>query len=462
MSQTDKNTDALTQYRELLDRYGDLIADNTAEPVGDARRQAARRLVDDKTVVLPRKGDEGFEYTDLNRMMMPDMGVNIKRLPPSETFLKMFRCGMASLSSLSGFVVNDFFILSDELSRRLPEGAHITAFSNAGPRWSPIIRKYYGTVASDNEAMTLLNTALAQDGLLIYLEKGVKITKPLQIINLLQPISGPDGTEMPVLALRRILVVLEENSQCSVMVCDHSRDSGTQSVSTRVTEVALAPGASLKWYDVEETGGTSGRYTRFAARQGADSRLELFTGTLRPGTTRNDIDVRLEGKGATLSIDGMVIADNAETADNSTTVRHLVSDCESHQRFKYLLRGESRGAFEGLIKVEPGAARTNASQTNRNIIADTGARMHAQPQLEIYCDDVKCGHGSATGQLDERALFYMRSRGIDLEQARTMLMNAFMADVIDSVDFEPMRNRLKHLVNQRLSGNEAACDNCSL
>ena len=130
--------------------------------------------------------------------------------------------------------------------------------------------------------------------------------------------------------------------------------------------------------------------------------------------------------------------------------------------FKCLADGTARTAFDGLIRVGHGAIATEANQTCRGMLVSPTARIHTQPQLEIYCDDVKCSHGAATGQLDERALFYMLSRGIDPPQARSMLMNAFMADVIDSVTLSPLRDRLRHLVERRLSGDDAFCEGCDL
>ncbi|MDE6396570.1 MAG: SufD family Fe-S cluster assembly protein, partial [Muribaculaceae bacterium] len=170
----------------------------------------------------------------------------------------------------------------------------------------------------------------------------------------------------------------------------------------------------------------------------------------------------IDGQGATLTIEGMVIEDGDQIIDNSATVLHNVPECTSNQTFKYIVSDRGRGAFEGLIKVAHGAHKTEAYQNDRNLLASPTARMHSRPQLEIYCDDVKCSHGAATGQLDAQALFYMRSRGIDEPEARSMLMKAFMADVIDSIRLEPLRDRLRHLADMRLSGDgDARCEGCN-
>lgn len=182
------------------------------------------------------------------------------------------------------------------------------------------------------------------------------------------------------------------------------------------------------------------------ARLARDARLNVFFGITGPDLTRVSLDVHLDEPGALCRIDGLAVLRGSRTADTDIRMHHHAPDCASEQLVKFIVDDVARGSFSGKIIVSHGAVRTQASQTNRNLVAGPSARMHTEPQLEIYCDDVKCSHGAATGQLDERALFYMRSRGIDLPEARTMLMNAFMADVIDSVRDEDIRERIKNKV----------------
>ena len=149
-------------------------------------------------------------------------------------------------------------------------------------------------------------------------------------------------------------------------------------------------------------------------------------------------------------------------ADNSSNVNHRAAHCRSSQLFKYVLDDQSTGAFEGSILVSPEAPYTEAYQSNRNMLASQQARMHTKPQLEIYNDEVKCSHGATTGQLDASALFYMRSRGISEKEARLMLMQAFMADVIETVRMEGLRDRLRHLVEKRFYGQQTLCADCGI
>lgn len=453
-----------------LDQYRDIVRDcpeldrNTAPAIRDARRNAAQLLCSADCAPLPAAGTEGYEYTALDSLFEPDLGLNINRKDFAADIdpAVVFRCGVPNISSLSGVTVNDSFRAGDGLARLLPAGVTVTAFSQADDNAARAINRYYATVArpgNDTPALTL-NTALAQDGILIKVDDGVVLDKPIQLVNILQGIAAPDGTPLPLLAIRRILVVIGRHAAAKVLICDHDRATDTTSLTSRVTEVILDDGAALDWYELEESSGHTGRHTETIVRQAADSRLQLFSGTLKCGITRNNFTVHLDGKGAELRIDGMAIADGTRIADNSATVLHHAPHCTSNQTFKYLVSDNARGAFEGLIRVDHGAVGTQAYQNDRNLLGTPGARMHSRPQLEIYCDDVKCSHGAATGQLDERALFYMRARGIDLDVARPMLMNAFMADVIDSVTLSPLRDRLHHLVERRLLGDDPRCEGC--
>ena len=159
---------------------------------------------------------------------------------------------------------------------------------------------------------------------------------------------------------------------------------------------------------------------------------------------------------------GMAIGSGNQHADNSSNVNHRAAHCRSSQLFKYVLDDQSTGAFEGSILVSPEAPYTEAYQSNRNMLASQQARMHTKPQLEIYNDEVKCSHGATTGQLDASALFYMRSRGISEKEARLMLMQAFMADVIETVRMEGLRDRLRHLVEKRFYGQQTLCADCGI
>ena len=237
---------------------------------------------------------------------------------------------------------------------------------------------------------------------------------------------------------------------------------GIDYLSCRVIEASLGRGATLNVYELEEATANSHRASVFVAEQGRDSKLNVTTIALNGGKRRNEFHTRHLDENCTTSLNGMVIAADEQVVDNATFVMHDKPRCNSDQLFKYALFDNAQGAFEGLVTVTANACFTDAHQSNRNLLVSPTAQMHTMPQLIINCDEVKASHGATTGQLDEKALFYMRSRGIPEEEARMMLINAFMADVLEHIEIESLRERLRHLVDRRLRGCSAVCSNLSL
>ena len=443
-------TDSVKQYLDLWRDHRDDITAPSPAAMNAVRGDAAAAL---ERLGLPRRGDEGYTEADVDAMFAPDMGINLKRLPFRADLAAAFRCQVPNITTLMGVVANDMYAPTSTLQRNLPQGVTVCTFAQAPQLLPGVLERYYNNIAPQTGAVAL-NTLLAQDGVLVHVSRDVECAKPIQLVN----VTG--GVNTPMLVFRRLLVVLESGARASVLTCDHSGDN-LANTTNAVVEVDLGPGSHLDYSDLEESTTATRRYAAITARLAAGARLDCNVTTLACGTTRNDIRVELEGQDAECRLTGIAIADGNQLADNSATVLHNASHCRSDQMFKYVVDQDARGAFQGLIKVAAGAVKTEAYQNNRNVLAAPSARMHTQPQLEIYCDDVRANHGAATGQIDERALFYMQSRGIPRTEARTMLMQAFMADVIDSVAIAPLRDRLRHLVEQRLSGHALNCQTCN-
>jgi Fe-S cluster assembly protein SufD len=196
--------------------------------------------------------------------------------------------------------------------------------------------------------------------------------------------------------------------------------------------------------------------------QQRDSRVNHNVITLHNGTTRNKLDLTFSGEGAECHCYGCVIADKHQHVDNNTLISHKVPHCTSNELYKYVVDNQATGAFAGRVLVEHGAQQTTSQMTNQNLTASREARMYTQPMLEIYADDVKCAHGSTVGQLNDAALFYMRQRGISLAEAKVLLRNAFINEVIDKMQLEPLRDRLHYLVEKRFRGELNKCKGCQL
>lgn len=442
---------SLDQYLELYRTNREAIDAGSAEPINRLRPAAFEALCGMR---LPRRGEENYERTSVEDMFAADYGVNINRMDFPADIARSFRCDVPNMSTLLGVVVNDTFHPTRTLLDRLPAGVTFTSLRSAARENPALVERYYGTVADGSDPAVALNTMLLQDGVLIRVERGVRIEKPLQLVNIFQA-----PTEL--MALRRVLVVMEPDSEAQILVCDHTQDPDRRYLASEVVEVVLHAGAHLDYYHIEESSALTTRHSQFFVRQADGSHLATGSVTLTCGSTRNSFSVDLDGEGAESQICGMAIGSGTQHIDNFVNVRHLNRRGRSNQLFKYVLDDEADGAFAGRILVAPGAAYTDAYQTNRNLLAAKSARMHTKPQLEIYNDDVKCSHGATTGQLDAEALFYMRTRGIPEDEARTMLMQAFMSDVIDVVRMEGLRDRLRHLVQKRFEGPGAVCGECA-
>jgi Fe-S cluster assembly protein SufD len=195
---------------------------------------------------------------------------------------------------------------------------------------------------------------------------------------------------------------------------------------------------------------------------GRDSSVKHNSITLYNGQTRNLCDVYLEGENSEVTLNGCAIADGSQRIDNNTLIDHKVPNCSSNELYKYVVDGNSVGAFAGKILVEKDAQKTASQETNANLCASADARMFTQPMLEIYADDVKCAHGSTVGVMDETALFYMRQRGIPEDVARMLLKNAFMGQVIDQIRLQPLRDKLFVKVEKRFRGELDKCEDCRL
>ncbi|MCC8174818.1 MAG: Fe-S cluster assembly protein SufD [Bacteroidales bacterium] len=443
---------ALQQYIDLYDEHRKEIDAGSGAAL-NALRPAAREALTDKH--LPGKGDEGFEKTSIDEMMAPDFGINFLRQPIEADLRSTFKCGVPNISTRLALVVNDMFVPTDTLAANLPQGVTMMSLAKACKEMPQVVEKHYGKITPLSDAGTALNTLLSQDGVLIHVARGVELDRPLQVVNIF---SAP----IPLAAFRRVLIVMEEGAKAQILFCDHTADPQRQYLASQVVEVFCDTRSELDLYDLEESSPLTARYSQLYAAQAEGSRLLVNGSTLTAGSTRNEYNISIDGPGCDCRLAGMVIGTGKMHVDNSSQVTHAAQRCHSNQLFKYALSDEATGAFEGSITVTPEGAFTEAYQSNRNILASPDARMHTKPQLLIFNDDVKCSHGATTGQLDQQALFYMRTRGIPLQEARTMLMQAFMVDVIDTVRLDSLRDRLRHLVDARFAGQKAMCADCPL
>lgn len=318
----------------------------------------------------------------------------------------------------------------------------------------PRVRVLYNNVADTTDSIVALNTMLCVDTLVVHVPRGVRVEHPIQISNLLKG-------EQDTMVCRRILIVMDELAEADVIITERAA-SQSRFLTNQVVEVVMGSGSHLSLYEIEETHLLCTRYNSVFVQQGRDSHLHHTSLTLFNGHTRNRLDVRLQGEGSEVTANGCVIADKMQRVDNNTLIDHQVPNCQSGELYKYVLDDSAVGAFAGKVLVRKGAQKTVSQETNANLCATRSARMYSQPMLEIYADDVRCSHGSTVGQMDETALYYMRQRGIEEQEARLLLKAAFITEVIENIPLESLRDRLHVLVDKRLRGELSKCEGCKL
>lgn len=440
------------QYIDLYRETAGMIKSHSADVLNGVRDKA---FEDFCRQGFPSRKVERYRYTDMSKLFEPDYGLNLNRLEIPINPYEAFKCDVPNLSTSLYFVVNDAFYTKQLPKTELPDGVIVDSLCRVATENPGLIERYYARMAkTEDDAITALNTMLAQDGLLVYVPKNVKLDRAVQVINILR-------SDVDLMINRRVLIILEQGAEAKFLFCDDSADD-RHFLTTQVIEAYVGENASLDLYCLEETHVKNTRVSNVYIEQQAYSRVNHNVITLHNGVTRNKLDLVFKGEGAECFANGCVIADKTQRVDNNTLIDHQVPHCTSNELYKYVLDDDAVGAFAGRVLVRHDAQKTNSQETNNNLVAAKTARMYTQPELEIYADDVKCAHGCTVGQLNDAAMFYMRQRGISEKEAKLLLEFAFVNEVIDKMELAPLRERLHILVEKRFRGELNRCEGCRL
>lgn len=440
------------QYIDLYNQCKGMINKHAPQVLNDLRDKA---FDDFCRLGFPSNKVERYKYTDMQKIFEPDYGLNLNRLEIPVNPYDVFKCDVPNLSTSLYFVVNDSFYDKILPKCSLAEGVIVGSLSKVATEHPELVAKYYGKIANTgDDAVTALNTMLSQDGLMVYVPKNVKVEKAIQVINILR-------SDVDLMVNRRVLIVMEQGSEAKFLFCDHAADD-RNFLATQVIEAFVGENAKLDLYCLEETHYKNTRVSNVYIEQQANSVVNHNVITLHNGITRNRLDLVFKGEGAECFANGCVIADKSQHIDNNTLIDHQVGHCTSHQLYKYVLGDEAVGAFAGRILVRKDAQKTSSNEINQNLCTTKKARMFTQPMLEIYADDVKCSHGSTVGQFNDAAMFYMRQRGISEKEAKLLLEFAFVNEVVDQIQLEPLKERLRYLVEKRFRGELNKCEGCKL
>lgn len=440
------------QYIELYTQARDMLNAHSSAVMNAVRDTA---FEDFKRQGFPSRKVERYKYTSMDKLFAPNYGVNVNRVEFPINPYSVFSCDVPNLSTSLYFVVNDSFYKKALPKVGLPEGVEVMSLKDAADERPELVGKYYGQIAKTSEdAVTALNTMLAEDGLFIHVGRNVKVDRAIQVVNILR-------SDVDLMVNRRVLIVMDEGAEAKLLFCDDSADD-RNFLGTQVIEAYVGENASLDLYCLEETHDKNTRVSNVYIEQQANSRVNHNVITLRNGITRNRLDLVFKGEGAECWCNGCVIADKSQHVDNNTLIDHQVGHCDSHELYKYVVDDDAIGAFAGRVLVRHDSQKTTSDERNQNLVMTKRARMYTQPMLEIYADDVKCSHGSTVGQLNDAAMFYMQQRGIDEHEAKLLLEFAFIGEVIDQIKLEPLRDRLHQLVEKRFRGELGKCSNCKI
>jgi Fe-S cluster assembly protein SufD len=325
----------------------------------------------------------------------------------------------------------------------LPRGAVVASLAEALAQAPELVRPHLGRLARpDGLAFTALNAAVLEDGAFVHLPAGAAVESPIELV------FAGGGAGDPVVQHPRVLVVAGAGAKATV--AEIYLGAGDVYLTAAVTELVVGEGAELAHVKLQDEGDHAFHVSGVFAEQGAGTRLAAQSIALGAQLSRAELRVRLAGEEGALSASGLYMADGARVTDSYSVIDHAVPRCRTEEAYKGILDGRARGVFHGRIRVLPGAQKTDARQMNSNLLLSDDAVVDTKPQLEIFADDVKCGHGGTVGQLDEDALFYLRSRGVDEAAARTLLIWAFAAEMVERIGPAALRDQARRHVAGRL------------
>jgi len=335
--------------------------------------------------------------------------------------------------------VNGRFAPEQSSVQNLPGGVVATclgeAFKNHRDKLEPHLAQY---AEYQDQAFTALNTAFIQDGPFVFLPKNAVLDRPIHLIHVS---AGGEAT----VSYPRALLIAETNTQAKIVEAFVGQHEDVY-FTNAVTEMVALEGAIIEYVKLQRESPRAFHVHTLQLQMAKSSNVKSHTVNFGGRLVRNDVNAVLDGEGCECTLNGLSIATGEQHVDNHTRIDHAKPHCASHELYKSILDGKAHGVFNGRIYVHPDAQRTDAKQTNQTLLLSESAIIDAMPQLEIFADDVKCTHGATVGQLDAESIFYLRSRGIDQDEARALLTYAFANDIIGRISIETLRDGLEKLI----------------
>lgn len=410
-------------------------------PVHDIRSEAIKTF---ETKGFPGKKDEDWKYTSLKSILKHDYSV----FPKQENALDYQDVKKYFIHDIDTYKI--VFIdgkYSSYLSETTHEGIDVCLMSSAlnKPKYRLIIENYFNKIAT-KDSVTSLNTAFSQEGAYIHIPKNKLVAKPIQIVHF------STGNESALMLQPRNLIVVDENSHVQIIE-RHQSLTDNPVLTNSVTEIHANKRAIVDYYKIQNDNANASLIDSTFINQKRESHASVHTFSFGGKLTRNNLNFYQNGERIDSTLKGVTIIGEKQHVDHNTLVHHIEPNCESHQDYKGIFGDSSTGVFNGKVLVNKEAQKTNAFQANNNILVSDKASINTKPQLEIFADDVKCSHGCTIGQLDESAMFYMRSRGIPEKEAKALLMFAFSNNVLSSVKIPEIKQRITKIIALKLGVN---------
>lgn len=394
---------------------------------------------------FPSKKEEAWKYTSLNNVLKHDYSVFPKKEDAIE-YRDIKKYLIHDIDTYNLVFIDGIF--SSHLSQTTHDKHDVCLMSSAlaKPKYKPVIEKYFNKIVSKENGFTPLNTAFSKEGAFIRIHKGKVADKPIQIVNF------STGNEAALMIQPRNLIVVEENAQVQIIE-RHQSLSDNPVLTNSVTEVYAEKNAIVDYYKIQNDRGSASLIDNTFIEQKDNSNCSIHTFSFGGKLTRNNLNFYQRGEHCDSTLKGITIIEDKQHVDHNTLVHHIFPNCESHQDYKGIFAGNSTGVFNGKVVVDKEAQKINAFQANNNILLDDKATINSKPQLEIFADDVKCSHGCTIGQLDRDSLFYLRSRGIPMKEAKALLMYAFANNVLESVRIPEIKKRITRQIALKLGVN---------
>ncbi|MBQ4376140.1 MAG: Fe-S cluster assembly protein SufD [Bacteroidales bacterium] len=390
--------------------------------------------------------NEVWRDVDFSPFLANDM-----RLPlPDEASTYCLHCNIPNLDTYSVIIENGH---CRQPLTTTPEGIIMGSLRQALKEHPELVGKALSQCEGTNDYCRL-NHEHYSDGAFIYVPQQCTAAKPIQLLSI-------HSSNDPLILQTRNVVVLGNDSHTTLIHCDDSTNQ-QRFFANNVTEIMVGRNARLEHYKMQNINDQTGLLNHTYVIMHEASELRSVVLTLNGGHIRNHCEVRMAGQHCHTEVHGLYLNDRSQQADNYVFIDHQQPNCTSHELFKGILDDSAHASFNGHVMVREGATKTEAYMTNRNILLTDKATIYTKPFLEIYNDDVKCSHGSTIGQMDDDAMFYLRSRGITERSARTLLLYAFCDEVVAKIALEPLRQRLSDMIKQRLHGELTVCSDCAL